>query len=160
MDWASVISNPLLRDLPFKIELNKWGQILMSPASNNHGNLQFKVGVRIQESKKGKGEIITECSIDTSQGVRVADVAWASDQFIEKYGFETPYSRAPEICVEIVSPSNSKGEIEEKIELYLAKGACEVWIISEDGTIRFFTYDGEIEESVELTHGERIYSKV
>ena len=37
MEWASVISNPLLRDLPFKIELNKWGKILMSPANNNHG---------------------------------------------------------------------------------------------------------------------------
>lgn len=35
MEWASVISNPLLQNLPFKIELNKWGKILMSPASNS-----------------------------------------------------------------------------------------------------------------------------
>ncbi len=34
MDWASMIHNPLLKDLPFKIELGKWGKILMSPASN------------------------------------------------------------------------------------------------------------------------------
>jgi len=37
MDWTSVINNPFLKDLPFKIELDKWGRILMSPASNNHG---------------------------------------------------------------------------------------------------------------------------
>jgi Uma2 family endonuclease len=150
MDWASAINNPFLKDLPFKIELDKWGKILMSPASNNHGSLQFETGVKIRDSKKGKGKVIIECSIQTSQGVRVADVAWASDSFIEKFEFETPYRRAPEICVEIVSPSNSQGEIDEKIELYLSKGAHEVWIVSEDGKTRYYTYEGEIEESNEI----------
>lgn len=150
MNWASVINNPFLKDLPFKIELDKWGRILMSPASNNHGSLQFETGVKIRDAKKGKGKVITECSIQTSQGVKVADVAWASDAFIDKYGFETPYKRAPEICVEIVSPSNSQGEIDEKIELYLSKGAHEVWIVSEDGSTRYHTYEGKIEESYEI----------
>ena len=150
MDWASVIDNPVLKNLPFKIELDKWGKILMSPASNNHGNLQFETGVKIRDSKKGKGKVITECSIQTSQGVKVADVAWASDLFIEKYGFSTPYKCAPEICVDVVSPSNAKGEIDEKIELYLSKGAHEVWIVREDGGIRYYTHEGEIEESGEI----------
>jgi Uma2 family endonuclease len=150
MEWASVINNPVLQNLPFKIELNKWGQILMSPASNNHGKLQFETGVKIRDGKKGSGEIITECSIQTSQGTKVADVVWASDQFITEHGYETPYSKAPEICVEVVSPSNSMGEIEEKIELYLAKGALEVWIVSEDGTIKYYTHTGEIQNSQEL----------
>ena len=104
MDWLSAINNPYLKDLPFKIELDKWGEILMSPASNNHGNLQFETGARIRDAKKKKGKVITECSVQTSQGVKVADVAWASDSFIHKYGFETPYRCAPEICVEIVFP--------------------------------------------------------
>lgn len=150
MDWASAINNPFLKDLPFKIELDKWGKIVMSPASNNHGNLQFETGVKIRDSKKGKGKVIIECSIQTSQGVKVADVAWASDSFIEKFGFETPYKHAPEICVEVVSPSNSQGEIDEKIELYLSKGAHEIWIVSEDGKTRYYTYEGEIEESNEI----------
>lgn len=150
MDWSSAINNPFLKDLPFKIELDKWGKILMSPATNNHGSLQFETGVRIREAKKGKGKVITECSIQTSQGVKVADVVWASDLFIEKFGFETPYKRAPEICVEVVSPSNSQGEIDEKIALYLSKGAHEVWIVSEDGNIKYYTYEGEIEGSEEI----------
>lgn len=37
-----------------------------------------------------------ECSIQTSDSVKVADVAWASDAFIEYHGYETPYLRAPE----------------------------------------------------------------
>jgi Uma2 family endonuclease len=148
MDWAGVINNPFLRDLPFKIELNKWGKILMSPAGNNHGRLQYRVGNRIHRAK-GSGEIIMECSVQTADGVKVADVAWASEEFIRRYGYATPYPQAPEICVEIMSPSNSRGEIEEKVQLYLAKGAHEVWIVSEDEQIRYYTYRGEIEESEE-----------
>ena len=151
MDWSSAINNPFLKDLPFKIELDKWGKILMSPASNNHGSLQFETGARIRDAKKGRGKVITECSIQTSQGVKVADVAWASDSFIEKFGFETPYKRAPEICVEVVSPSNFQGEIDEKIALYLSKGAHEVWIVSEGGKTKYYTYEGEIEFSQEIS---------
>ena len=51
MDWSQVINNPFLRDLPFKIELNKWGKILMSPASNSHGHIQFEIGAKIRDGK-------------------------------------------------------------------------------------------------------------
>lgn len=149
MEWANVVNNPLLRNLPFKIELNKWGKILMSPASNNHGRLQYEVGSLI-DRHKGSGKIIMECSIETSDGVKVADVAWASDEFIERYAYNTPYIKAPEICVEIISPSNSPGEIEEKIQLYLAKGAREVWIVEETGKTTYFSYEGELERSLEI----------
>ena len=151
MEWSQVINNPFLKDLPFKIELNKWGKILMTPASNSHGHIQFEVGAKIRDEKQGCGKVITECSIQTSQGVKVADVAWISDEFFARYGYDTPYKRAPEICVEIVSPSNSKGEMEEKIELYLAKGAKEVWIVREKGETEFYSYDGRIEKSAEIT---------
>lgn len=147
MDWTSVINNPLLKELPFKIELDKWGRILMSPASNNHGHLQFETGAKIRDAMQGRGKIIMECSIQTSQGVKVADVAWASDAFIAEYGFATPYPKAPEICVEIVSPSNSKGEMDEKIDLYLAKGAQEVWIVNEQGVTKYYRHEGEVEIS-------------
>lgn len=149
MEWSNVIDNPLLRDLPFKIELNKWGKILMSPANNNHGRLQYEVGARIDRYKRS-GKIIMECSIQTSDGVKVADVAWASDEFIKKYKYNTPYIKAPEICVEITSPSNSKGEIDEKIQLYLAKGASEVWIVNESGDIQYYSHEGGILSSAEV----------
>ncbi|MEE8523364.1 MAG: Uma2 family endonuclease [Thermoanaerobaculia bacterium] len=116
MDWASVIENPLLKNLPFKIELNRFGQLLMSPASNRHGRTQSRMVVALSRRRR-RGEVIAECSIQTSDGVKVADVAWASDEFIAKFGYETPYRKAPEICVEITSPSNSAAEIEHKIEL-------------------------------------------
>ncbi len=149
MEWAEVVDNPLLQNLPFKIELNKWGKILMSPASNNHGNLQFKIGDIINRAKHG-GEIIMECSIETPDGVKVADVAWASDDFIAQHGFDTPYGVAPEICVEVVSLSNSEKEMDTKIELYLAQGAKEVWLCNQKGEISYFTSRGKVKDSIEL----------
>jgi len=146
MQWSEVINNPVLQNLPFKIELNKFGSILMSPASNQHGRIQVQVCINLN-NKLPKGEVIAECSIQTPEGVKVADVAWASNEFINNFAYKTPYPKAPEICVEIVSPSNSKAEIENKINLYLAKGANEVWIICENGKIDTFTHTGEIKQS-------------
>jgi len=151
MEWAEVVDNPLLKDLPFKIELNKWGKILLSPASNKHGYIQADLVYKLRE-KLLKGKVITECSIKTPDGVKVADVAWASDGFIAQHGFHTPYEVAPEICVEVVSPSNSQKEMNEKIELYLSQGAKEVWLCNQKGEISYFTAKGEIKDSTELKH--------
>ena len=146
MQWSEVINNSLLQNLPFKIELNKFGNILMSPASNQHGRIQVQISINLN-NKLPKGEVIAECSIQTYEGVKVVDVAWASDEFIETFSYKTPYPKAPEICVEIVSPSNSKAEIADKVNLYLAKGANEVWIVHDNGKIDTFTHTGEIKES-------------
>ena len=146
MEWSEVIENPLFENLPFKIELNRFGQILMSPASNSHGNMEYRAGRALEQSCP-PGEIIIECSIQTSDGVKVADVAWASTEFINKYGYSTPYLQAPEICVEILSPSNSEEEMRIKTELYLACGAQEVWLINAQGKLRFFSHSGELSSS-------------
>ncbi len=44
--------------------------------------------------------------------------------------------KAPEICVEVLSPSNTPDEIAEKMALYFEAGAQEVWIC-ENGTLQF-----------------------
>lgn len=140
--WAEVLADPVLRDLPYKIELNAWGKIEMSPASNAHGRRQFRIGTEL-ERLLPDGEAMTEASILTEIGVRVPDAVWASRAFLATHGDETPFPRAPEICVEVLSPSNTDDEIEGKTRAYLAAGAHEVWTVSEEGRIRFFGPDGE-----------------
>ncbi len=146
MRWSEVIENPSLRDLPFKIETNRYGQIVMSPASNRHGIVQIKIGSRLTYSKSG-GETISECSVETPDGVKVADVAWASSEFLAIHGDQIAYTAAPELCVEICSPSNSGAEMAEKKALYFQQGAQEVWIADLKGWVKFFDPNGEIERS-------------
>jgi Uma2 family endonuclease len=140
--WAELVADSTLRNLPYKIELNAWAKIEMSPASNRRGRLQARLGSELARQLPG-GEVLTECSVLTQIGVRVPDVAWASAQFLDLHGEATPFPRAPEICVEIVSPSNSEDEIEAKTAAYLAAGAQEVWTVSEEGAIRHFDAQGE-----------------
>lgn len=44
MQWQEVCNDPLLQNLPYKIELNRWGQIVMSPAKIKHGFFQNRIG--------------------------------------------------------------------------------------------------------------------
>ena len=146
MGWSQALADQTLQNLPYKIELNEWGNSVLSPASNKHGLLQAELSAYLRNHRQ-QGKVITECSISTAKGVKVAGVAWGSANFFSKNGFDTPYLEAPELCVEIISPSNSAQEIEDKINLYLAKGAKEVWICVDNGALKFFTYRGQIERS-------------
>jgi Uma2 family endonuclease len=144
--WREMLTDPVLQDLPYKIELNAWGKVEMTPASNRHSRLQGLVIAQLSRQLIG-GAVLPECSVLTSIGVRCPDVAWASPEFMAAYGEITPYTRAPEICVEVLSPSNSRSEVEEKTRAYLAAGAVEVWIVSAAGTMRCFGAAGELAKS-------------
>lgn len=139
--WAEICNDPTLRDLPYKIELNAFGKIEMSPANNRHARLQAHLAGEFARQLP-HGAVLTECPIATEIGVRVPDVAWASDAFVERHGDTTPFPEAPEICVEIASPSNSKEERAQKTKAYLAAGAVEVWHVAESGSLEIFDRAG------------------
>ena len=140
--WAEVVQDPALQDLPYKIELNLYGKIEMSPANNRHARLQGYLAGEFAKQLVG-GEVLTECPVLTGNGVRVPDVAWASSSFMAKHGETTPFPQAPDICVEVVSPSNSEDELRSKTLAYLLAGAKEVWWLPEEGTVRYFDSSGE-----------------
>ena len=142
MQWADVLQDQSLQDLPYKIELNEWGQIVMTPASNQHGLYQSKIGWILMSCMTG-GSVISECSIATDAGVKVADVAWCSESFLQQHGVVTPFMVAPELCVEITSPSNSDRQMQEKLALYFDRGAKECWLVAETGEVCFFDREGE-----------------
>ena len=140
--WTEVIRDPTLQDLPYKIELNARGKIELSPASNLHGRLQARLAAELARQLHS-GSPLTGCSILTQIGIRVPEVAWASDEFLRAHGTSTPFPTAPELCVEITSPSNSDDEIREKIHAYLTAGAKEIWIVGEDGSIDYHDLSGK-----------------
>jgi Uma2 family endonuclease len=124
--YRAICEDPCYANVPGKIELDVWGRLLMSPASNYHSAIQTALSGKLAALG---GRAFVEASVLTPAGVLVADVAWASDEFMRAHAFETPYTRAPELCVEVVSPSNSRRELDEKVAAYRAAGAEEVWIV-------------------------------
>jgi Uma2 family endonuclease len=146
MEWADICRDSALRNLPYKIQTDRWGNIVMSPASNEHGILQAGI-VGTLAGLVRSGTIVSECSVQTRAGVKVADVAWASEAFMARNRGRNPFPEGPEICVEILSPSNSRAEMAEKKALYFAAGTMEFWLCEADGAVTFFGREGALARS-------------
>jgi len=146
MDWQELCENPGLRNLPFKMELNEKGQIIMSPVKVYHSLYQAEITYLLRSMLKG-GKALAECAVKTRKGTKVADAAWASLKRLERIRHETECSVAPEICVEVISSSNRDEEIKEKAALYFENGSMEVWICKADGTLDFYSPEGKLAHS-------------
>jgi Uma2 family endonuclease len=147
MNWQEVCEHPSLKDLPFKIELDEYGRVIMSPVKIYHSILQGEIEFLLRTFLK-EGKALPECAIKTSKGTKVADVAWASLDLLSKIKNEVEASIAPEICVEIISSSNTKKEMVEKRQLYFEAGAKEVWLCNENGLFSFFNAEQELSHSI------------
>ncbi|MDM8568819.1 hypothetical protein QUF50_04785 [Thiotrichales bacterium HSG1] len=66
------------RNSKFKFNQNRFSQagfakLLMSPTSNYHGRIKIKISNKLSQIL-ANGEVISKCSIQTSDGVKVAGV--------------------------------------------------------------------------------------
>ncbi len=124
--YRRMCDDPCFANIPGKIELDMWGRMVMSPASNYHSMVQTRLSQRMLPLG---GQAFLEASVLTAAGLLVADAAWTSPEFLSAHGVETPFTRAPELCIEVTSPSNSRQELDKKVAAYLAAGAVEAWIV-------------------------------
>jgi Uma2 family endonuclease len=136
--WAELLANRELAKIEGRIETDRHGHIIMSPPpAPSHGSYQSEIAHLLREVMS-EGRVISECPISTADGVKAADVAWASPECMRNLGNRACFPEAPEICVEVLSPGNSQSEIEEKMALYFDAGAKEVWVCTRSGAMRFY----------------------
>src|SRR5205085_3145777 len=139
--WAEVVADPQVSKFEGRIETDRHGHIIMSPPpAPSHGSFQARIA-SLLERHLATGTVLTECPISTADGVKAADVAWASPERMRELGNQACFPHAPEICVEVLSPSNTAAEIEEKMALYFDAGAQEVWVCARSGATTFTARD-------------------
>ncbi len=144
--WQRMIDDPELAKIDGRFETDRHGHILMSPPPGPlHGTRQFAIAFLLK-SKLG-GRPVTECAISTSDGVKAADIGWFSDLRYARAFDPRCFLQAPEICVEVLSPSNTPVEMDEKSALYFDAGADEVWLCETDGRMLFHAPVGPLERS-------------
>lgn len=137
--YEDLLADPRYNNVPGRLELNAWGQIIMTPPADFwHYRVAARLG-RLLMAALG-GESIQEGTIAVEgAGTLIVEVVWCSPDFLAAHGQEKVLQRAPEICAEVLSRSNSTKEIDEKRHAYLAAGAREVWIVDPEGeTIAFY----------------------
>ncbi|MDR3567435.1 MAG: hypothetical protein P4L43_05335 [Syntrophobacteraceae bacterium] len=83
MEWHEVVEHPSLQDLPFKIETNADGYIMMVAAKNSHRLFRMHIASWFEQHGEIK-KAIQECNVETSDGTKIADVAWGSTGFFKK----------------------------------------------------------------------------
>ena len=96
------------------------------------------------------GKVLAETPVVTSDGVKVTDAAWLSAGYAQELEGQNPpaLERAPEICVEVLSPSNTVEEMVEKRALYFEAGAKEVWLCGLDGKITFYSPEHSVHSGI------------
>jgi Uma2 family endonuclease len=145
--WSEILMDRDLARLPHRIETDRYGHILMSPPpAPIHGNRQLQIGRLLQELL-WEGHAITECPVSTSDGVKAVDVAWVEAHRAAEVREAICLTKAPEICVEVLSPANSPAEIREKLALYFDAGAREVWICDLNGMMSYYAPSGLLDGS-------------
>ncbi len=146
--WSRVLDDPHLRELPYKIETNEHGQIVLSPHKPQHGIRQSRISDLLRDHASDPGTRAVEFAVETAKGVKVPDVVWISADRLEQIPEDAEASPVlPEIVIEVLSEANIEAELAEKRELYLDEGAEEVWTCAEDGTMTFYNEDGPINRS-------------
>jgi len=121
-----------------KMETDRFGKTVTHPfAEFVHGLRQGEIAFQLRALLPA-GKATVECPISTSEGIKVADVVWLSRRRLKQVGGRAALSGAPEICVEVLSGSNTREEMEERRRLYFEAGAQEVWLCGRNGALRFF----------------------
>jgi Uma2 family endonuclease len=146
--WEHALRDPALQDLPYKIETNEYDQLVLSPHKPYHSVQQSDVYDALKDRMDRPGRPVQEFAIQTSGGIKVADVVWISEERLQQIPSGASASPvAPEICVEVLSEGNTEAEIDEKRVLYVEAGAQEVWTCDENGQMTFYGADGVLERS-------------
>ncbi len=118
-----------------RFELVKGELIEMTPPGGTHGNIAVRLSSRLQNfvSTNQLGKIMVESGYLLSNNpdtVRGPDVSFLSTGKIPAGGLPDGYiNGAPNLAVEIVSPSDTASIIQDKVQDYLAYGTLLVWII-------------------------------
>jgi Uma2 family endonuclease len=144
--WQELAADPLVAAIPYKIELNEKGAIEVSPPTTRHAFLQSFVSYEVR-LQRPDGTTFTECPVETEIGMRIPDVVWTSPEFMQRHGTENEFRAGPDLCVEVLSPTNTRAEIAEKVAAYLAAGSREVWVVGDDGIPEIHTTDGRVATS-------------
>lgn len=146
--WRELLTDRELARVPHRIETDRLGRIIMTPPPFFEHVWRISRIIELLHELLPAGKTLSETPVSTGDGVKVMDVAWLGPDYARALEQKRPLilEEAPQICIEVLSPSNAEEEIAEKRALYFEAGANEVWICELDGRMNFYCR-GELTQS-------------
>lgn len=118
-----------------KLELVKGELLEMPPAGGRHGRVAIRIGHRLNAfvEANGLGEVFAaETGFWISHNpdtVRAPDASFVAKGRLPAGELPTGYlDLAPDLAVEVVSPGDTAGEVQAKVEDWLRAGVRLVWV--------------------------------
>jgi Uma2 family endonuclease len=134
-----ITAEDLLRmpDDGFRYELVKGELNKMAPAGKTHGVLAMKIGWRLAQYVEAH-ELGHVCAAETGfrlsgnpDTVRAPDVAFINQQRIEEIGdVEGYWPGAPDLAIDVVSPSDTYTQVQDKVLTWLDAGTRMVIVLN------------------------------
>lgn len=126
-----------------KAELVRGELRLSPPPGSPHGLVVARVAQLLSNHvmERRLGAVLTDAGFELLQlprTVRAPDIAFVRADRLPARGISRGFLRmAPDLDVEVVSPSETRKELEEKLSDYRASGVPVVWVIDpEERTVR------------------------
>ena len=120
----------------YHYELVKGRLIQMAPTTADHGETSLGLGaaLRAYADTHGGHAYAAETGFnlthpgETEETILGPDAAYIREDIVvkDRHGF---VGRAPDLAVEVASPSQFKPEMEGKARLWLARGCTAVWVV-------------------------------
>jgi Uma2 family endonuclease len=122
------------------------GEVIAMPRPNwEHGEIQVNIASLLKAYLKQTpiGRVAVESGVITERGpdtVRGPDVSFmGKDRLPLGTRVQGFVEQAPDLCVEVVSPSNTRRKLNDKIKEYFFAGAREVWVVDpEERSVNVF----------------------
>lgn len=115
-------------------ELSAGELITMPPAKSLHSLIALAVleALQLYLKQRGLGKAIPEAGYVLSRDpltIRQPDVSVLSKERIRSTGADEYFEGAPELAIEIVSPSDAAEDLQIKVDQYLRAGSKQVWVL-------------------------------
>jgi len=122
-----------LPDNGMRHELNKGELVEMPFPKSGHAKIAMNIAENLSRRiGKDVGYVYVEAGyrlIDDPPTLRQPDVSFLTARRAKATPPDSYFEGAPELAIEIASPSNSATDLQEKVEQYLAAGAGAVWVV-------------------------------
>jgi Uma2 family endonuclease len=143
-----------------RCELVRGELIMMSPGGYLHAQIAGRIFARLVDfaDRHGLGEVTsTEAGFKIAQDpdtVRAPDVAFLCSERVPTAPMPGFYPGAPDLAVEVVSPTDRASEVLAKVQDWLAAGCRAVWVVDpETRTVTVYRTRSDI---VVLAAGETL----
>lgn len=118
-------------DDPLRYELRHGHLECMAPPKSGHQRIQRRLQ-KLLEARLPEGEAVAELGFKAAEQYEYwyADVGYVAKARFDAVPADKYLQGAPDLMVEVLSPSNTADEIQDRMETCLAAGCQSFWVVN------------------------------